>query len=235
MGNPVRFVNPDGRGLTKDEAAAMSAHVYGDVTQDKNVLERMGDWVPTDDYSNCYVKENENTGFKSQLYKNKETGEYCYVTVGTQADDVEDYITDVSHFLSNVTSQYVESMIYASNLSAAIGTKSKLSYSGHSLGGALAVCNSLVTGNSATTFNPAGISCRLYDFYAETFGFKGDEANITNYIMQGDIVNIANLFDKEIGTYHMMYHENGGFGGHSIDNFLEPTFTFTELLKKIYK
>ena len=167
--------------------------------------------------------------------KNKETGEYCYVTVGTQADDVEDYITDVSHFLSNVTSQYVESMIYASNLSAAIGTKSKLSYSGHSLGGALAVCNSLVTGNSATTFNPAGISCRLYDFYAETFGFKGDEANITNYIMQGDIVNIANLFDKEIGTYHMMYHENGGFGGHSIDNFLEPTFTFTELLKKIYK
>lgn len=48
--------------------------------------------------------------------------------------------------------------------------------------------------------------------------------------MQADVVNIANVItlSMDAGYYRIMYTENGGLVGHSIENFLSPTYTFSE-------
>ena len=101
---------------------------------------------------NNSVFVNDDTGFKSALFKDRETGKYLLAFAGTDSlNDIDDI---VGHFFGVETSQHREVAILASAVDDAVG--GELSFTGHSLGGALATTAVKSTGREATIFNSQG-------------------------------------------------------------------------------
>lgn len=225
--------------LEKTEAAYLAAHVYGDLDNNKwSEFQNKTGWTEVSNLESYGVTINDfidnNSGFKSKLYvRNKGEKKYCFATAGTE--DLDDAITDANQVLGLLDPQYLKSMSTAKKLSQSL--KDKLFFTGHSLGGGLATCNSLVTGCPAVTFNPAGVALESYYNYKLLFGFVDEDGSkVLNYVMRGDPLNYANsipvvpilgfiIYTKAIGWYEYMYHADGSWGDHSISNFLKPTYS----------
>jgi len=235
-GNPVKFIDPDGCDPTKDEAAAMSAHVYGDIGDDG----LKGGWIVSKrvkESRKFKYSEESGKGFKSQLYERTVDGktEYCYATAGT--DDMNDCAEDAAQASGlGILTQYSQSIKNAKFLKEEL-EGSDLSFTGHSLGGGLAIANALATGCSAYTFNPAGLQAFSLFEFAAFYGCTNFDANIHNYIMAGDPLNIANCilpFTLRIGKSHYLFHYGYGIGGHSIDEFQKGTYPLKNLMFDSY-
>ena len=95
-GNPVKYVDLWGENPTEEEAARMSAHVYGD--QPDDIL--IGGWKVSNKAEELGITLTHNkSGFKSQLYertnKDGET-EYTYAFAGTDFDQVNDWANNAA-------------------------------------------------------------------------------------------------------------------------------------------
>ena len=228
-GNPVKYVDPDGCEPTKDEAAAIAAHVYGD--QDKDIL--IGGWQVSK--LKIGIKyDNTASGFKSQLYERVVDGvvtEYVYATAGSD-NDVRDWIANVTQ-LTGLSYQYLESGRNAIAISDALSDK-ELNFVGHSLGGGEAALNSILTssqsliGRKAITFNAAGVSNATKFLLGGITALTKPENNITAYITITDPLNNiqnnnTNIIGKKLpdvnGKIHYICPKE--FNGHSIMNFLK--------------
>jgi hypothetical protein len=142
--------------------------------------------------------------------------EYCYVTTGTEPGDYADYAADALQTLG-ISKQYQQSVDNAKILSKLYGDA--LSYAGHSLGGGMAEANARATGQSATTFNAAGLSYSTAVLLG--IGFVSDT---NSYIMANDPLNMAQAVTPGLitagGEKHFINPE-GTPGGHSIDMMIE--------------
>uniref|UniRef100_UPI0023F47F30 RHS repeat-associated core domain-containing protein n=1 Tax=Chryseobacterium sp. TaxID=1871047 RepID=UPI0023F47F30 len=236
--NPLSFIDPDGREAMKPtpkEAAAMAAHVYGD--KKDNIL--IGGWrVSQRDFGKGVELNNEETGFKSQVYERVVDGkvtEYAYATAGTE-DLVKDGVADVAQPVG-ASSQYSLSAKNATEISKQLGD-TELTYTGHSLGGGLAALNSNLTRREAITFNAAGVGAATkflngknnsdmsgwFGGFTATFRTEG---LINAYIMKTDPLNIAQ--DKSLlmpdvnGKRHTVWPTSASsvYNGHSMDNMLK--------------
>ncbi|MFH7014942.1 hypothetical protein [Flavobacterium sp. FlaQc-47] len=194
------------------QAAVMSKAVYGDKIEDEKDF---GDWKVSKRVAGVLYNDTQ-SGFKSQLYEKMGTNgkmEYCYVTAGTEPGDIGDYAADVLQ-TQGIALQYHQSVENAKVLKALYGDQ--LSFAGHSLGGGMAEANARITGESATTFNAAGLSYSTVIILGT--GFASDTHS---YIMNNDPLNIAQLVTPGLttagGQKHFVDQNGSSSGGHSID------------------
>lgn len=215
LSNPIKFIDFNGMDPTEDEAKAISSHVYGD--QKDNT--RIGGWKLKERY-----KETDN-GMKSALYvrmsEDKKTElEYCYATAGTEPSDLKrDGKADVLQTIG-LSNQFKESISKAKELRNTYGDK--LSFTGHSLGGALASANALATGGNAQSYNSAWLSVAT----KLRFGLNNKNGqidayiNVTDYVTWGQIL-LKGLINPE-GNIHLRIPANINSWGHSINNDMKP-------------
>ena len=174
-GNPVRYVDPDGRKPKPYEAALMAAYVYGDQHADKyyNCLLKKR-WTVSS--INSSISDESKYGLQGTLFQKTTNGitEYAYAYAGTDILSVSDIIADISQ-VTGLSSQYKLAIENARTLSKEISDK-ELTFVGHSLGGGEAAAASMATGRAAITFNPAAVSnsTRLYNHL-------GSSRQIENY------------------------------------------------------
>ncbi|WP_161599639.1 DUF6443 domain-containing protein [Hymenobacter nivis] len=177
--NPLRFIDRDGMKPTPRQAAAMADDVYN---PSGHILK--GGWHLSG-LKTGLGYSNTKTGFKSNLYERTKGGktEFTYATAGT--DDRNDAKTDALQPFKKGDPQYKQSTDNARALRDKLG-ESELTFTGHSLGGALASANALATGSDAITFNAAALSSGT----KAELGLNRD-AKIDAYIVQGEIVDYS--------------------------------------------
>lgn len=121
------------------------------------------------------------SGFKSQLYKNKDTGLYVYVFAGTddatKGDDWfdpvsglhlswDDMSANTSQALGFGSKQHKLAVDNAREISRIVQTLGgTLNLAGHSLGGSLAATAGTILGLHTTTFNSAGVNGNTLSLY----------------------------------------------------------------------
>ena len=216
---PVPLITSHGSAVkpTPYEAAVMSKVVYGG----SNAGTPVGNWSISHAADGLGLNFNPISGLKSQLFEktlSDGSKEYCYVTAGTEATDPRDYAANVLQLIGG-SKQYTDSINNAKALATLFG--GALSFAGHSLGGGLAEANAKITGDSAITFNAAGLS-------PITTVFSTSPNNTDAYVMTNDPLNEIQQFSGYLtgiplpsagGTVH--YLDNGGpfidLSAHSID------------------
>jgi RHS repeat-associated protein len=232
--NPIKYTDPTGMvpegPPTKEEAAAMSAHVYGDKKDD--IL--IGGWKVSNRNFGKGVKLNdEETGLKSQIYERTVDGktEYTYATAGTE-DIKKDGVADVLQAFgaSKQHSQSAKNAIEIHNQLKATGEE--LTFTGHSLGGGLAALNSNLTRNKAITFNAAGVGKLTKYNEGGIIAALRTEGLIKAYIMTTDPLNIVQNNNTLLSPGYFMPDVNGKrhyikathasskYNGHSINTIL---------------
>ncbi|MFW0739985.1 RHS repeat-associated core domain-containing protein, partial [Flavobacterium sp. T12S277] len=216
LNNPVFFIDPDGMEAKPSplEAAIMSKHVYGDK------VKLIGGWKVSSAGKGLKLNNND-TGFKSQVYERTVKGktEYTYATAGTE--DMTDTKQDVKQVFGK-SEQYQQSTDNAKELDANL-KGAELTFTGHSLGGGLAEANAIATGDNAITFNAAGLS---------TFSPGGLQKSTTTdaYIVTTDPLNAvqgATGLPTAGGRKHYIEpgSSQGAANGHSIDSAIESLRT----------
>lgn len=142
--------------------------------------------------SNGWEVINVNTsdnGFVGALYQGTFNGktEYIYATQGTNPQSITEFAKDMQTNFEQLfgnSPQYKESVGYAKELAENDKYKG-VSFTGHSLGGGLASANALKVGGKAVTFNAAGLTGATKN----DLGLTGKSANISAYVVQGEIVD----------------------------------------------
>jgi len=200
------------------EAAIMSKAVYGDPLSLQDSADLHG-WKVSTAVAGLMLNDPA-SGFKSQLFErtNKTTGltEFCYVTAGTDFSSAKDWMANGLQLLG-LSKQYDESTNNAMVLKELLGDA--LSFAGHSLGGGLAEANAIATGDSAITFNAAGVS-----IFTNGCNFKSDT---DAYIMSTDPLNSVQhsnmLLPTAGGNIHTLnpVSPSGWLNGHSINSVIE--------------
>lgn len=215
--NPVYNFDLLGDTLSRNEALAISAHVYGNLP-DKVLL---GGWrVSTRDFG--IVKKTDD-GFKSQVYeRTKADGslEFTYATSGTDFTELQDWKNNLEQGIGMASSQYKTS-IHNAELIKSKTNGLELTFTGHSLGGGEAAANAYATGMPAITFNAAGVSPLTV--------IINPKIKIDAYIMITDPLNTLQNGVTELGkampdvngtrNYVMPKTIPALYNGHSIDNF----------------
>jgi len=228
--NPIENNDVDGDKPTPEEAARMSAHVYGNKTDD--IL--IGDWKVSKRVFKNVTLANDKNGFKSQVYEriiteegpNKGKTEYVYVTAGT--DDFKDVLHDIIQPLG-ISGQYKLSMDNAKAINEQLNPGEQLSFAGHSLGGGEAAANAFATGRDAITFNAAGVSRLTRNKKKESE--LTSKSTIDAYIMLSDPLNLVQNHSETLigilmpnvdGKRHYLQPSNFMtiLNGHVIDNTL---------------
>ena len=218
FGNPIKLIDPNGERPTEEEAARISAHVYG---TEKVTL--TGGWHLSKlnkTISNITLRDKK-SGFKSAIYERTYKGktEYVYATAGTDFTEMNDWENNIKQIIGK-SEQYDISMRNAKKISQAIGN-SELTFTGHSLGGGLAAANAYKTGRSAMTFNAAWVSPFTI--------FNRKSTRIDAYINWNDELNtVQRAFGlRANGLPHYRFNRRALLG-HSIQNFYR---TDIELMK----
>lgn len=201
------------------EAAYMSKAVYGDYVSSDDLK----GWAVSKAATGL-VYNDLSTGFKSQLFERTVNGkkEYCYVTAGTEKG-VGDLAADILQ-VTGLSRQYQESVNNAIELEKIFGDN--LSFAGHSLGGGLAEANARATGESATTFNAAGLSAAT----VLSLGL-GSNSDTNAYIMNLDPLNALQMGNPLLNTaggekyYLSAQSQAASINAHSIDYVIESLRT----------
>lgn len=193
--NPLRFIDPDGRGpddgVTADDKtmAKLAADVYqtrnGQYVEGAEKGDLDGWELSQKDFG--ITLTDDKSGLNSAVYEKAVNGEmkYVYVTQGSDFDNGgNDWSENYKQSIGQYSAQYDQSVDNAMALQEALGDK--LSFAGHSLGGGLASANALATGLDATTFNAAGISNGSRSLY----GLE-KSANIKAFVVHGEIVSVT--------------------------------------------
>jgi hypothetical protein len=212
--NPIWNTDVLGDKPTPKQAAAMSAHVYGDKSD--KILK--GGWkVSSKDFG--IEKNNSENGLKSQVYEKtnwRGKTEYVYATAGTE--DGTDAKQNALQPLG-LSDQYKQSMDNATKISSQLGKGTELTFTGHSLGGGEAAANAYATGRDAITFNAAGVSPLTVR--------ENRASKVDAYIMLTDPLNAVQnnswLMPDVNGTRHYVLPTDKPsiYNGHSMDNMLK--------------
>ena len=226
-GNPVKYVDLWGENPTEEEAARMSAHVYGD--QPDDIL--IGGWKVSNKAEELGITLTHNkSGFKSQLYertnKDGET-EYTYAFAGTDFDQVNDWANNAAQ-LVGLSKQYAIAKRNALKLKDAIGNN--LTFTGHSLGGGMAAYVSSITRLPAKTFNAARVSCLTNKILCPIAIFTPQYYNLAKAIAYCNVDAYVQICDElrfvegnPDGKIHFRVNR-ASYLGHSINNFYDPGF-----------
>lgn len=136
---------------------------------------------------------NESTGFQAAIYSDG-NGRYVLAFAGTDPKSVPDWLANGGQGLGFETAQYRDAMALAQSAADSGAFGDNLVITGHSLGGGLASAASLATGNTAVTFNAAGLS----DETIRSLGFTPNGARevaadgqVRRYNVENDVLTGA--------------------------------------------
>ena len=222
--NPANLMDLDGEKPTAAEGAAMAAHIYGD--KKDNIL--IGGWQKTS--NNLGLKLRNEAGLNSAIYVrmvNNTAVEYAYVTAGTEPEwaDIKADITQLFG-ASEQYSKSVDNAILIDNHLKEEMPGIELTFIGHSLGGSQAALNSIITGRSALTFNPAGISIPTIVKEGGIKSLFKSQKMIDAYIMKTDPLNYLQdrlTIPEANGNRHYLTPKDFSsfVNGHSINSILK--------------
>ncbi|WP_304217726.1 RHS repeat-associated core domain-containing protein [Phocaeicola plebeius] len=215
--NPINLIDPTGEEPSEEEAARMSAYVYGDIK-----VKLTGGWAVSkrdiSGFTPIDERENGNSGFKSMLFERTVNGktEYTYALAGTDKFSKADWKNNIQQVVGR-SEQYKMALENAQALVLGLNG-AELTFTGHSLGGGMAAACAYSEGGRALTFNPAGVS----PFTIQPNG----KANIDTYITYRDELNMLQssfrLLPNADGKVHIRLGD-AKWMGHSIENFYEPS------------
>ncbi|MDE5786511.1 MAG: hypothetical protein K2H98_08280 [Duncaniella sp.] len=177
-GDPIQFVDNDGKRPTEYEAAMMADLAYIDNLTAEDLPEDLANAGWSISSFNTSIQMNHTywyeNGLQSVLFERTTDGvtEYAYAYAGTAS--VEDVVEDIFQIIG-IAPQYNSAIQNANTLSSEIGDN-ELTFIGHSLGGGEAAAASMATGREAITFNPAAVSPLTKLFHG-----LGDASQVTNY------------------------------------------------------
>lgn len=156
---------------------------------------QVGDWVKRDDLNLSTATQNSDTGFKSAIFQNKK-GDVVVAFAGTDtagglSEIFNDVKTDLLQGLGFMSTQYRQAASLAREVVAKF-SNSKITYTGHSLGGGLAATASAVTGKPAITINPAGVhrnTLKREGIDPQAFKKAAENGLVTRYVVKGEILD----------------------------------------------
>jgi filamentous hemagglutinin len=164
----------------------------------------------------------EDSGFHSELFFNKETQEYALGYRGTEMMQRNDWETNFAQETGYIGKQYQLIKEQVEIIRKFIGDDTKLTATGHSLGGGLTLA-AAATGlvDRAIVFNPAGLHDNTVEaMKPDQWSMEQAKAIInevtTSYISRGDILNnLQDLLDFALPTVtgERVVVEGGGAHG----------------------
>jgi hypothetical protein len=127
------------------------------------------------------------SGFKAAVFSDGEN--YVLAFAGSERH-TGDWLTNLGQGIGLDTKQYGQAAAFAKDCKAAFGDK--LTMTGHSLGGGLAVIGAAVSNCPAVTFNPAGVHDKtLKRLGVDPTAFRevAEQGLVRKYVVQGEIVD----------------------------------------------
>lgn len=217
--------------LLKDEIYLQAAYIAKDVYNPKGGV-LPGGWRKSRDFSDiafCSEKIN----FISGLYEKVIGGtkQYIYATAGTNPASIKDWKNNIEQ-LYGKSEQYEMGAMISKELTSRIVGASSLTFVGHSLGGGLAINNSLHTGNKAIVFNPAALSADTLALCGKSSVEVGKDRVIA-FLTPDDILNVlqdasqqsegmSKVFPAVFGKrYYLKKESISPLKSHLIDNVIE--------------
>ena len=211
--DPINLSDPSGNATKSDSAYMSQDAYYGDDG------DAAGSYLPNDitrtsrrERKEMYpdeVFEDKKTGFQAVAYGNIKTREVTIAFSGTQ--DGADWSNNAQQGLTGDSPQYSQTRDLAGIVSDATPNRhGALSFTGHSLGGGLAMeaANSLSTSilsinlhRGAKTFNAAGIKVTAAEIPGNIWnGMIGNNSRMQNSVVIGDPLSTLNAISPGMGT-----------------------------------
>ncbi|WP_083878393.1 RHS repeat-associated core domain-containing protein [Acetivibrio cellulolyticus] len=191
--NPICYLDPSGHIPTTYEAANMAEHIYDGKKGDK-----VSGWT-----LNTIIINDE--GLKMGVYsrvKADGTTEYSLVNKGTTPTNFSDWVNNIQQPISY--SDDMKDSISESTKFVNDHPNNEITMVGHSKGGAEATANAVATNKNCIIFNPATVNLSAYGLNT-----KGYTANMTAYIVKGEILNnIFGSVSKPIGKVVYLPNQN---------------------------
>lgn len=177
------------KNLTFDnEMKSLSLGVYKD---NKNSIPK--DWVRFSE------RDNESTGFHAETFYKK--GTVVISMRGTDPFSYQDIIlNDMAMGTNNLPIQYIDAINYYNEIQKMF-PRSKIVFTGHSLGGSLAQLMGNLTGNETVTFNAYGVGNLLNG----NINYENSK-NIRNYGNINDFTFCRNIRNQVGETYVNVSH-----------------------------
>ena len=169
-----------------DNGCAKEVKDYAQLSQEiyDNKL-KVGNWNRIKDFNQEF--SNLKFGLHLSVYKNNKTNKYVIALEGTGKTDIDDIITDAIQLINAVDTprQYTLAREYVEQLIQDNSYYKNAIFTGHSLGGGIALYLAKSFRMKAYTFNPAGLSDDTIsdaNVFAYNKGLSTQKENVLNII-----------------------------------------------------
>lgn len=214
--DPINLADPGGNATNSDSAYMSQDSYHGDDAEDAGSnlpdhITRLSRSERNELYPDA-VWEDKETGFRAAAYRNSQTGEITIAFAGTQ--NGIDWSNNLEQGWTANSAQYDQARSLAGIVSGATSNnQGALSFTGHSLGGGLAMeaANSLAHRGGydninyhrdVKTFNAAGISHTVSEGPRNIWnGLSGANRYMHNNVVIGDPVSTLNAISPGMGTF----------------------------------
>jgi RHS repeat-associated protein len=139
----------------------------------------------------------EHGGTNAVLFENENDGSLILAFEGTDIKSLNDIYTDAVNAHGKYSSRYANAIKIAAMIKAA-HPSTKITITGHSLGGGEGGLAALATGLTAITFNAAGVDPQIYNVPL------GDQSNITNYSVLGEPLTTLQFLSCLLSPFHLL-------------------------------